>query len=50
MMMAEMKPTPKPEMSRPATMRPRPVYEAVWRIHPMMKMMQPETTVIRRPK
>jgi hypothetical protein len=50
MMMAEMKPTPKPEIRRPETMRPRPVYDAVWRMQPTIKTMQPEMIVTRRPK
>lgn len=46
--MAEMKPTPIPQMSRPATMTAKPV-EAVSRIQPIMKTPQPAIIVLRRP-
>ena len=48
MTMDEMNPTPKPAMSRPATMTPRPV-EAVSRIPPTTKIPHPVMIVIRRP-
>ena len=48
MTMAEMNPTPRPQMTRPAHMRPRPV-EAVSRMQPTMKIKQPEMMVVRRP-
>lgn len=44
MTIADMKPTPKPQISLPATMRPRPV-EAVSRIHPTVKTKQPAMMV-----
>ncbi len=46
--MAEMKPTPRPQMTRPATMTPRPV-EAVSRMQPMVNMPHPIMIVVRRP-
>ena len=45
---AEMKPTPRPQMSLPATMTPRPV-EAVSRMQPIEKMKQPPMIVPLRP-
>jgi hypothetical protein len=48
MTMDEMKPTPNPAISRPATMTPSPV-EAVSRIPPTMKIPHPMMIVIRRP-
>ena len=47
--MAEMKPTPAPQMRRPGTMRPMPV-EATSRIHPTAKITQPSMMVRRRPR
>lgn len=46
--MAEMKPTPRPAINRPATMTPRPV-EAVSRMHPTVKTPHPVMMVMRRP-
>lgn len=43
--MALTNPTPKPEINRPDTMRPRPSDEAVWRIHPTMNTIHPEMIV-----
>ena len=48
MTMAEMKPTPRPAIKRPATMTPRPV-EATSRIHPIVKIPQPVMIVVLRP-
>ena len=48
MTMAEMNPTPAPQMIRPAHITPRPV-EAVSRMQPMVKMKQPVMMVVRRP-
>src|ERR1700733_6105409 len=48
MMIAEMKPTPSPAMTRPTHMRAMPV-EAVWQMQPMAKMKQPPMIVKRRP-
>lgn len=48
MTMAEMNPTPNPQMIRPAHMTPRPV-EAVSRMQPIVKMKQPLMMVVRRP-
>ena len=45
---AEMKPTPKPAIKRPGTIKPMLV-EAVSRMHPMVKMTQPMMMVSRRP-
>ena len=46
--MAEMKPTPRPAIKRPATITPRPV-DAVSRMHPTEKIAQPVMMVMRRP-
>ena len=46
---AEMKPTPKPAMRRPATITPRLV-EAVSRIPPTVKIPQPIIITVRRPR
>ena len=48
MTMADMNPTPSPQMTRPAHIRPRPV-EAVSRMQPTVKMKQPVMMVVRRP-
>lgn len=46
--MAEMKPTPAPAMRRPTTITAS-VVEAVSRIHPTVKVKQPEIIVHLRP-
>lgn len=46
--MAEINPTPRPQMTRPATITPNPV-EATSRIHPTVKMKHPAMIVVRRP-
>jgi len=46
--MAEMKPTPKPAIRRPTTIKGRAV-EAVWRMQPTEKTPHPEMIVHRRP-
>ena len=46
--MADIKPTPKPAITRPTTITARPV-EAVSRIHPIEKIKQPVMMVTRRP-
>lgn len=45
---AEIKPTPRPQMIRPAAMTPMLV-DAVSRIHPTVKIAQPIMMVDRRP-
>ena len=48
LLIAEMNPTPKPAIKRPTTIKAMPV-EAVWRMQPTEKTMQPEMIVHRRP-
>ena len=48
MTMAEMKPTPAPQMMRPTTMTAMPV-DAVSRMQPTVKTTQPAMMVVRRP-
>jgi hypothetical protein len=47
--MAEMKPTPMPQIRRPGTIRPMLV-DAVSRIQPTVKTIQPAMMIRRRPK
>ena len=46
--MAEMKPTPAPQINRPGTIRPNPV-DAVSRIQPIVNIPHPAMIVVRRP-